>query len=409
MLSRVKHWILGLCAVSVVLAGCSGLFSTPEPVTLSFVFSEGEAADYQAWAQEFQEKYPTITIELKSREGLSGDLLLQEDTFTGTQFDLQGWVQQQAVLPLSPFVEQAADLASEDFYRGTLQVFGSQGQLWALPYGVDLLMMYYNKNLFDRYGVPYPQVGWTWSDFIDLAMAVTDVNADQFGYALQYSNEFGIYEPVVFIYQHGGRVFDDLQNPTRATLNEPLNVEAMEWYADLIYDYHIAPTRAEGPQRMRSYPWQGVIEQKYAMWSMMFSTRGGMRWPVEQETNWGMVPWPKDQNAASLGMATGLFIAASTEHPDEAWQWIEFLSHKTPLYQMPARQSLVGSKAYEELVGVEAALAARAALEEAILVNPSLLGFEAAIGALSEALDAIRNGDATPQAALDAAQEKSGY
>jgi len=42
--------------------------------------------------------------------------------------------------------------------------------VWAIPAGVDMLVMFYNQDLFDQYDVPYPEVGWTWGDFLDTAL-----------------------------------------------------------------------------------------------------------------------------------------------------------------------------------------------------------------------------------------------
>ena len=35
------------------------------------------------------------------------------------------------------------------------------------------LAIYYNKDLFDKAGVPYPKDGWTWEDFQDTAVKLT--------------------------------------------------------------------------------------------------------------------------------------------------------------------------------------------------------------------------------------------
>jgi hypothetical protein len=124
---------------------------------------------------------------------------------------------------------------------------------------------------------------------------------------------------------------------------------------------------------------------------------------------WGMVPMPRDQSAASLATADALFVSAESEHPDVVWTWIKFLSEQRHPFLMPARQSLVETSSYEQLVGEDVAFAARAGLQDAILVNPELLGFERALEALAGALVQIRTGETTPEVALTAAQEQSGF
>jgi ABC-type glycerol-3-phosphate transport system substrate-binding protein len=122
-----------------------------------------------------------------------------------------------------------------------------------------------------------------------------------------------------------------------------------------------------------------------------------------------MVPMPQDESAASLATVDGLYISAATEHPDAVWTWINFLSQQTHPFLIPARRSLAESAEYKRDVGEEVALAGEAALEDAILVNPDLLGFEDALEALGLALVQIRSGEMTPEAALVAAQERAEF
>jgi ABC-type glycerol-3-phosphate transport system substrate-binding protein len=303
-------------------------------------------------------------------------------------------------------IEQDNTFDSGVFYPGALETFQSEGKTWGIPSDINMIMMYYNKDLFDRYSVPYPTIGWTWDDFLDSAMGTTDPGADVFGYAIQHDDEMAIMEPVIFIYQHGGQLFDSWQNPTNITFNDSLNVEAMEWYAGLIHDYGVAPTRGQGPDSTRYYPYGGVMQNMYAMWLGMLSEQGGASWQMRWQMQWGVVPLPRDQAATTLATVDGFFISAKTQYPDECWKWIMFLSEQMPTQNMPARQALAESNGYAQLVGPEVAEASRAAVGNAVLLNPNLTGFEQALGVLGTAFTAIRDGQMTAQAALDAAQEQ---
>lgn len=405
----MRYVLRGVLVLLVVMGavGCSRLVPTPDPVTISFVHPEDVTGEYEQWAAAFHEQYPYITVELESAASVNYSQMPTKDGFIATQFELNGYLEDAAVLNLSPFIEQAEDLKSADFYPSTLDVFSSQGRQWALPFGIDMVMVFYNRDIFDRYGVAYPQVGWTWADFLDRALDVTDPGADIYGYPVHYEGDFAIFEPVMMMYQNGGKIFDSLQSPTSVTFDDPRNIEAMQFYASLIYDYGVSPTQEEVRQMGRGYPFRGIIEQRYAMWATMYSARGGEQWPVQWEMAWGVAPMPQGESAASLATAEGLFISASSEHPDAVWTWINFLSQQVHPFLIPARRSLAESPDYEAKVGEEVALAGRAALQDAILVNPDLLGFEDALEALGMALAQIRSGEMTPEAALVAAQERS--
>jgi len=407
--SRFSRTVLSLTLLAVLVSGCSALVPTPEPVTISFAHPEEPTGSYQRWVQEFQEQYPHITVELVSRDSVRASELPKNDVFTVSQFELAGYVGEQAILDLTGFIEQDEELDIGDFYPAALDVFRSAGRQWALPFSLDVMMVYYNRDLFDRYSVAYPELGWDWGDFVDTAMAMTDPGADLFGYGLQHDGESAIFEPVILIYQHGGGIVDDLEAPTRATLDDPLNIEALEFYVALMYDYGVSPTAQEAQRMGRPYPWRSVMEQKVAMWSTLYSERGGLRWPTQWNFEWGLVPMPRDQMAGTLALTDGLFISTESEHPDVAWQWVRFLSRKMAPFQMPARRSLAESAEYGQLVGRDVAVPARATIADAILVYPEVLGFEAAMGAMVEAFAQIRTGEVTPDIAMSAAQEKAGH
>ena len=401
-------YIVGLGLLLMALTGCAKLMPTPEPVTITFAYPERDTAYYETLVQEFQEQNGYITVELV-KAPRSFAQTLQNDIFIADQLVMPQLLQQESVLNVTPFIEQDEDFNVDDFYPGTLDAFSYEGKTWGVPSDLDMMVMYYNQDIFDRYGVAYPQPGWTWRDFLDAATQTTDRGADIFGYAIQYNDEFGVIEPILVIYQHGGQLFDNWQNPQLVTFNEPLNIEALEWYAGLIYNFGVAPTKQEGPDVVRHYPNGGAMEGKYAMWMGMLSDHGGKTWGRPWPMRWGVVPLPRDQAATTLALINGLFISAQTAHPDECWKWVSFLSQQMPTASLPARKSLATSDAYVQMVGSDVSSTARAAMRDAILINPELLGYEKALAALMEAFTEVRNGTTTPEAALNDAQEKAGF
>jgi multiple sugar transport system substrate-binding protein len=380
-----------------------------EPVTISFVHPEDSTGTYEAWATAFQEENPRVTIELKEMGSIPRSQLAQEDTYLISQLEMGQYMENGMILNLSPFVEQDEDFQASALYPSAVRVFSAQGKQWALPSGIQLIMMYYNKDLFDRYGVPYPEAGWDWGGFLDRALDLTDPNADVYGYAVHYNSDFAIYEPAILIYQFGGRLFDNLANPSRVTFNEPANIEAMQFYASLMHDHHVSPTPEEIRQMGNPYPWRGILEEKFAMWMTMYSDRGGQTWPMEWEMDWGIVPIPQGEVAATLAMADGLFVSAETEHPDVCWEWLKFASRQAPPFALPASQAMVESAEYEAQVGPDVAAAARRSMENAILINPNIVGFDAAVNAMVGAFTSIQSGEVDPAEALSEAQREAGF
>jgi len=353
--------------------------------------------------REFNKNYPYVTVEL-----VSGDD--EADVSIGSPFDLSELLQKGAILSLDPFVEgdEAFDLS--DFYPGTVGLCTREDKLWAIPAGMDMLVLYYNRDLFDAYGVPYPESGWTWDDFLDKAKALRDPEAGVFGYGVtdQYL------DPLPFIYQHGGRILDDMQNPTRTTFDDPLTVEAVEWYAGLILDHNVAPTR----NQVLGSPFNGsaqagVYLNKVGMWIGWLSERGGgggaqATWPAQWKMKWGMAPLPRDAQSAMVAYVLGYAISSKSPAPEACWHWIAFLSRQVqaPYDLTPARSSLARSTAYTQLVGGDVAAIARESMENAVLLSPALFEFVRPY-IYGNASEAIVNGRSTPQEALSEAQQRA--
>jgi multiple sugar transport system substrate-binding protein len=73
--------------------------------------------------------------------------------------------------------------------------------------------------------VAYPEAGWTWDDFLNTALAVTDPAAGVYGYwPLCYDQDRNDYEravdALILVNQRGGKVVDDWQNPSESKVYE---------------------------------------------------------------------------------------------------------------------------------------------------------------------------------------------
>jgi multiple sugar transport system substrate-binding protein len=312
--------------------------------------------------------------------------------------------EQSGALDLAPWIEGDASFKQADFVDGTLDLYTQGEEVWAVPAGIDLIVMYYNQDLFDQAGMPYPAIGWTWDDFAGTAAALRDPLADVFGYA----PTLDILDALAFIYQHDGRILDSLERPSRATLDDPNAIEAMQWFIELMFDYDVMPTPAQVQETFGGNDIRGGIDRgQVAMWSGMLSERGGKLWSQEWRFDWGMVPLPRDRRAATVAMVNGYFVSKDSDRPDACWEWISFLSKQTPERQAPARRSLLESTEYEQQVGTEALAVIEASVDGSLMLSPRVAAFERELGAFALAYQAMVSGQATPWEALSQAQQQS--
>jgi len=422
-----RNTYLGVCIIliiSILISACSGIFKTPEPVTIRFGSYEDFPASYDEHAKEFNAGQTGITVELVPYF-FEGDAVS-----SGNQFDCysiagstlafllhEGEIDLPAPpLSLDGFIEGDADFDLQDYFPGPLRQVTSQGSIMALPAAVYPTVMYYNKDLFDQHGLEYPQTGWTWDDFLEAAIAIRDPVEDVWGYI----SRMGLLEVLIFILQHGGNIVDDLENPNAVTFTDPLTIEALEWYADLIHTYQVSPpSREPGAAGTYFNSDKVIMEGKAGMWSGFFFERldisaeyldrGASQGP-ELPYRVGIAPLPRDAISATYADTQVLVISSETENTDACWQWITYLSDQMIRNDnlVPARRSLTESKEYENRVGREAAQAARAGLENTFVISNELRLFVQDVGeSLEDAVIKIEIGEWTPQEAMEWLQEQA--
>lgn len=407
-------WISLILALASTALGACGLGAMPqeEPVTIVFTFPEYDQEYYETLLASFSEKSPHITVELNPIPGNMFASLdpSQTDVVAMGVYDLFTWQVEGGILGLNSVIENDVSFDRPDYLPGTVDFLSVEGETWAVPVGAELYVMYYNKDLFDQHNLPYPALGWNWDDFLAYALTINDPEAPSdkvFG----YTTTPGYQDSYFFIYQHGGRLFNDMISPAEPAFNDPLTVEAVQFYADLFHLHGVAPTpeqarRAFGGTQYAYY--NAIRNGSIGMWSMPVSQRGGRNWPAEWAMQWGVAPLPRDEvQFTSFWVEEGYAISSATQFPDESWKWINFLTWQVNPRLVPARRSLVNSEAYSQMIGDEAALVVRQSLEFAAPFSLwQWINLGGAIEAFDEAIEQVVEGDLTPQEALDLAQEK---
>jgi multiple sugar transport system substrate-binding protein len=395
-----------VCSLVFSLSGCGGCDGpapVPEPATITFSYSNyyTNAKYLEGMVDEFSKQHPLIAVELQPYT-FYRSLTYPGDVNVAYSWDTlekhaQGEI---TMMDLTSFIEQEDSLDLADFYPGAMSFFKMEGETLAVPTGVDVDVLYYNKDLFDRYGVPYPKTGWTWDDFLDAAVALRDPNAGIYGFGADPDS----WDYVDIIYSRGGQLVDDLQEPTRTMYDDPKNIEVLEWYVGLSEEHDVAPTREQVQKEFAGYVYNGITRGKVGMWIGGFSER--QQYNPEWGFEWGMVPLPGEEGTPTLGWwEEGLFISDKAQHPDACWKWIVFLSERNlPEFLMPVRRSLVESEKYEKTVGLEVADIARASIEKASPVGYETQGL---IKKLDQGVDMYFSGTfETPREALVWAQER---
>ncbi len=97
-----------------------------------------------------------------------------------TQANFPFYAVKDVVMPLEPFMEADPAFQVTDYYQQVVNELRYKDRLLGLPSDFSTIVFFYNQDLFDQHGIPYPKEGWTWDDFLETAKKLTlDTDGDR--------------------------------------------------------------------------------------------------------------------------------------------------------------------------------------------------------------------------------------
>jgi multiple sugar transport system substrate-binding protein len=273
-----------------------------------------------------------------------------------------------------------------------------------LPWQAQPVMLFYNRQHFDQAGIEPPTTRWTWQD-VEIVGGMLTSGSDR---ARTWGYDVGA-GPEVLIFQNGGRLVDDPIEPTRPTLDEPANVEALEWVEGLVRRLKISPGIGDFRQfegRMGAFA-GGQIAMRLDRMGVRAGSYVGS--PASWSFPWAAVAPPgRVQRATTANFQSWAVLVSSTQ-VDDAWGIIRHLCTQLPgearIDGVPAFLTLQNSPDLARLLpeGSEPYLRA---LEEAV-PTPPIPAANAITQQIAMALFRTVSGQASAADALRAAQQEA--
>ncbi len=215
------------------------------------------------------------------------------------------------LLNVDPFLQTAREMMDSAKYPVELyKPWKFDGaNLYAVPENLQTMVLYYNKDIFDKAGLTYPDDTWTWEDALAAAKQLTVREGDD---VTQWGMDIGAlsiwWGLQTLSWSQDASFFDKVLEPTEFKMSSPANIASMRFVQDLIWNYKVAPNAA---QRSTAGQDVGIFE----------SGRTAMRpegsWNIAGFSalpfKWDMAPLPKwkDKRVVPYWMGGWVFPKAS--------------------------------------------------------------------------------------------------
>ncbi|RKN77160.1 ABC transporter substrate-binding protein [Paenibacillus ginsengarvi] len=173
-----------------VSSGTVAKAPSSEPVTISILNWNGMTDEEfeRYFVKSVAKKYPNITLSLvKKNAGAAQDAIaahLMAGNFPDLIFvsnkDINDFLLAKTVFGLDEFViSNKFDLKRfEPMAIASLQRKKEDGGLTAIPWAQNIGGLFYSKDVFDKFGTPYPKDLMTWEEMLELAKKLTRKEGD---------------------------------------------------------------------------------------------------------------------------------------------------------------------------------------------------------------------------------------
>jgi len=229
-----------------------------------------------------------------------------------------GMVNRKQIIPLDSMI--SADNWDLEQYSGITDDISVDGSLYALPFRSDFWLMYYNKDIFDDAGLPYPDNDMTWDEYAELAKKVSAQSGE--GVDHIYGGHHHTWRSTVQLgtvqdgknsiistdYSYMKPMYDriiDLQQSQAIMDYASLKVGNIH-YSSLFYNEQIA---------------------MLPMGSWFISTVISKHETGEATMDWGLTKFPHQPGAeagTTAGTITSLAINKRSKNQEAAWDFIKF-------------------------------------------------------------------------------------
>jgi len=224
------------------------------------------------------------------------------------------------ILELTPLYDRDPEipLLKSSWLPGVWEHSAHGEQRYMMPVAIAMQVAYLNTDHFSEGGIALPSDDWTWNEFLEVTKRLTR-------YGSQAVEQWGLERPTAsnlsgevlpFVYEAGGRFFDDQYAPTQSYFTDEEVIEGLSFLHSLRWLHHVTPQPREpnltfinGGASIRLH-WPARIAQ--------FAQVPDLKWEIRR--------MPQYRERATVAGYDGLYINANTNHVDVAWDFVKYVT-----------------------------------------------------------------------------------
>ncbi len=418
MLHKGKH----LLAISLTTLAASAANAKTE-LTMYYPVSVGGPLTQvvDGMIEQFEQQNPDIDVSaiyagnyndarVKALAALKGGQSTQLSVMSA--IDVHELKDLDAIVPFDEIVETDEERKwLNSFYPALMENSQVEGTTYGIPFQRSTIVMYYNKDAFRDAGLDPEQPPRSWDELVSMGQKLVkkDSNGqvERWG-AMIPSTGYPYWMFGALAKQNGEVLMNSAGNETY--FNKPGTVAALQYWSDLGSNYKIMPQGTIEWGTLR----QNFLEQKTAI--MWHSTGNLTAVKKNADFDFGVAMMPAQQQ---LGSPTGggnfyIFKESTQEERRAALKLVRFMTspEQAANWSIATGYMGVSPAAYEtpELKAyVKSFPPAAVARDQLEYATAELATHQAGRvrKLLDDAIQSVLNGEAEPQAALDAAQKQA--
>jgi multiple sugar transport system substrate-binding protein len=417
-----RIWIV-LAVLALILPACAQATQAPstegpaaggagEKMVLRGLFMKQagyQETDIEAITAEFEAQNPNIDVQTEyvTYEALHDKIVTAAASKAGTYDVVLIDCIWPAEFAAAGFVLDVTDKVSQemrqDIWPGALEAATYQGKLYGMPWLNDVLYLYYNEEMLTAAGYDHPPK--TWTELQEMSMAAVDKGLTDYPFIEYFKQEEGL--TIAFAYYlaaFGGKFFDENNKPA---FNSPEGHAALQYMVDGMNNGLYNPASLESTyEEVRRTFSQG--ESLFSVnWTYQLNLSND---PAESKivgkSKLAVMPG-EAATSATINGGMALSIPSDSKHPDEAWQYITYLSSPEvqKRYAKNALPIWISTFTDPEIVALQPELLEVSAEQYKYIINRPLVPFYSETSKImSRELQAALTGSKTPEQALTDAE-----